>query len=216
MSFAQEMTNDPSTPVAKPSAEAANPTATNEKGNNMSTSDCTRNPSAAPWLEGHEHTVSVGANDNRCAPWCDQRLRGVDPAEHSEHCHSRYVGRVNAVDNHGIKLRVSLDIVNERALANAINRVRMYMDPVYGDAEPRAIAMAPAEARSAAEALLLAADVAEGLTSLPGAWYTQNLYGTAAALADQADRAFEDGNDTVSDALDSAAAHLRALAGKAE
>lgn len=191
-----EMTNGPGAQAAKHSTGTANPTATNEKGNHMSTTKSNR--------------------DFLCAPWCDHALRGREPEEHSSNCISRCLGRADAVDGDAILRKLSTDVILERDLPTARSRVRLFMMPVYNDGEPFAVAVTPADARSIAAALLAAADIADGLAPIPSSWYAQRLHLTAAALADKADTAFEADNDELSEALDSAAAELRIQAARAE
>lgn len=187
-----EQKNGPEVAPASNDFGTATQTATNQKGTSM----CSTNPTGT----------------HLCAPWCEHTLRAADPDEHGAHCVSRALGRAVGVDGAETRQHLSADVCHERDLLTARSRVRLFLDPIGGDGEPAAVAMTPANARSIARALLVAADVADGLAPVPSSWYAQRLHTTAAALADQADTAFEDGHETLSDALDSAAAKLRAQA----
>lgn len=192
MTTTPETKNGPEVAPASNDFRTANPTASNEKGIHMSTSHPT---------ESH-----------RCPPWCDHTMRAQADDEHEPHCVSRALGRTEAVDNFARRLHIGTSVTNHRDDPAARSRVRLMLTPRDGDRESEALAMTPAQARSLASTLLAAADVAEGLRALASEHYEQRLNVTAAALADQADAAFEAGNETLSDALDAAASKLRAQA----
>lgn len=192
MRTATETRNGPGA-SAKKRTEAANPTATNEKGSHMSTS---------------QHTES-----HRCPPWCEHTLRGLDPAEHESQCVSAPLGHADGIDGAAVRRDVFADVTHHPEYLMARTRVRLLMLPRGGaDVAVEALAMMPAEARSLARALQVAADVADGLVPVPAETYERRLHLTAAALAGKATDAFKDGDESLADALDAAAAKLRAQA----
>lgn len=193
MTMTPETKNGPEVAPASNDFGTANPTATNQKGTHMSTSQPT---------ESH-----------RCPPWCDHTLRAQPDDDHEAHCLSRALGRAEGIDGAAVRRDVYADVIHHRADLMARTRVRLLMLPKGGaDVAVEALALMPAEARSLARALQVAADVADGLAPVPAETYERRLHLTAAALADQADTAFEDRNEALSDALDAAAAKLRAQA----
>ena len=195
MTTTPETKNGPEVAPASNDFGTANPTATNQKGTHMSTSQLTQS--------------------HRCPPWCEHTLRGMDPAEHQDQCASAPLGRADGVDGDAVRRDVFADVTHHRDYVMARTRVRLLMLPRGGaDVAVEALALMPAEARSLARSLQVAADVADGLAPVPAETYERRLHVTAAALADRADVAFKEGDEDLADALDAAAAKLRAQAGR--
>lgn len=192
MTMTPETKNGPEVAPASNDFGTANPTATNQKGTAMSTSHST---------ESH-----------RCPPWCDHTMRAQPDEEHEAHCVSREMSCAEAVDNYARRLHLGASVTHQRDLPTARSRVRLMLHPRDNDREAEALAMTPAQARSLASTLCTVADVAEGLRALEAEHYELRLNSTAAALADQADAAFEAGDESLSIALDAAAAKLRVQA----
>ena len=103
----------------------------------------------------------------RCAPWCEIRTMGIDPDEHTALCESPALAPHTAIDDRGLRYDVYTSVHRPVQHDDRDDFVRLTMDAAGGH-EGFTLQLHRAHARALAAALIVAADVADGLRDFPG------------------------------------------------